>query len=621
MAQESNVTVVRQGTAHRAVVFVHGFIGDRDDTWGFFPTLLGTQVPPSEWDIYTIGYATTLLPDVVGVWSADPDLPILATSLWTSLGIPPFAKYDSIALIAHSMGGLVVQKALLEDRALAARLQSVVLFGTPSGGIRKASWVQFWKRQLRNMAEGSPFISDLRRDWNQRFDAQPDFNFLVVAGASDQFVPPRSSLEPFDTRFQRVVVGDHLAIVKPKDKDSPSLNLVTAILSAAGAPPPDATGRLSLAAERATPDASTLVGTLEAVGRTLTVKEVVTAALALERADKRDEAIALLERHKDLGTDVQGTLGGRMKRLWLETEDRQYADRALALYQGALDRLTVTAPKLDHDQIYYQAINVAFLMFVVYDQPVKAKEMAELALEHAELAGENLWSVATRAEANLYLGHADEAISLYRKMLTLKGEPWQHASAYLQAGQIAGKLKDRGLAESLEELFTPGARRVNRIFVSYSHRDGAWVERLKTMVAPYLRDAEAELDLWVDTRIKPGDQWDTEIREALARAGVAVALVSKDFLGSKYITSYELPEILKAAKDGQLRLLWAYLSPAGWEETPLKDFQATHDTGKPLAALPEVEQDEILKIIAQKIKEAALGATGRFRAAPGTSTG
>jgi pimeloyl-ACP methyl ester carboxylesterase len=54
----------------RAVVFIHGFSGSRDDTWATFPNLLGTEV--KDWNIFTLGYATTLLPDVLGIWSADP---------------------------------------------------------------------------------------------------------------------------------------------------------------------------------------------------------------------------------------------------------------------------------------------------------------------------------------------------------------------------------------------------------------------------------------------------------------------------------------------------------------------------------------------------------------------
>src|SRR5262245_55485327 len=134
--QESNVTAIRRSNGAKAVVFLHGFSGARDDTWDRFPALLGTST--SAWDIFTIGYATTLLPDVVGVWSADPDLPILATMLRTQLAAPPFSAYGSLALIAHSMGGLVVQKALVDDATLAQRVRDVILFGTPSGGLRKA---------------------------------------------------------------------------------------------------------------------------------------------------------------------------------------------------------------------------------------------------------------------------------------------------------------------------------------------------------------------------------------------------------------------------------------------------------------------------------------------------
>jgi hypothetical protein len=48
---------------HRAIVFLHGFTGTRDDTWGTFPNLLVTEI--GDWNVFTLGYATTFLPDVV----------------------------------------------------------------------------------------------------------------------------------------------------------------------------------------------------------------------------------------------------------------------------------------------------------------------------------------------------------------------------------------------------------------------------------------------------------------------------------------------------------------------------------------------------------------------------
>ena len=603
--QESNITAVREKNQERAVVFVHGFTGSRDDTWDRFPALLGSSTP--DWDIFTVGYATTLLPDVVGIWSADPDLPILSKMLSTELGTPPFLRYKSLALVAHSMGGLVVQKALVDAPEIAQRVRHVILFGTPSAGLRKAAWMSFWKRQLKNMTEGSSFITELRDEWQKLYGLKPPFNLLVVAGASDQFVPPASSLGPFDMRVQRVVVGDHLSIVKPADADAPSVNLVVATLSAGATPAPDPVAQLRLASESPNTKAPEIVQKVEASTDEMPVKVVVDAALALERAGKRDEAIALLERYKEKDTDIKGTLAGRLKRLWLDTEQTEYARRSLALYQEALGAAKTP------DQIYYLAINVAFMKFTFANDKAAAEAMAKLALKHADPPGNDVWKTATAAEAYLYLDRPQEALGGYRTLLTLEAEAWKHQSTALQAGRIAAKLGDRALAEELEGIFTPGARRVNQIFVSYSHKDRVWLDRLKVMAAPYLRAAETELDLWEDTRLQAGQQWDVEIRRALHQAGVGVALVSADFLASTYVMDNELPAMINAADQGGLQLLWVYISAAGWDQTPLKRFQATHDTKKPLDSRSVPEQNEILLSVAQQMKEAALGATRRFR--------
>ena len=268
----------------------------------------------------------------------------------------------------------------------------------------------------------------------------------------------------------------------------------------------------------------------------------------------------------------------------------------------------------DRDQIYYHSVNIAFLEFVAFDRVDPAREMAELALRNASLAEANVWSVATQAEANLYLGHRDQAVNLYRRMLDLEAEPWQHASTALQAGQIASKLNDSQLADRLEEIFTPTVRQANSIFVSYSHEDEEWKSRLCQMLAPFLRDGDLELELWVDDEsIQPGARRHENIQSALKTAGVAVVLVSAPFLASEYVMKYELPEIISAAVDGKLRLFWVYVSHAGYDATELESFQAAHDVSQPLYALARPDQDEMLLAIARDIKAAALGATDRFR--------
>ena len=101
--QETLNTIRSRSDCGRAVIFLHGFSGSRDDTWNRLTGLVGTAV--TDWDIYTLGYSTSLRPDFLGGWSADADLPILATSLTTHTGIYPLDRYSQLALVAHSMGG------------------------------------------------------------------------------------------------------------------------------------------------------------------------------------------------------------------------------------------------------------------------------------------------------------------------------------------------------------------------------------------------------------------------------------------------------------------------------------------------------------------------------------
>jgi len=101
------------------------------------------------------------------------------------------------------------------DAALRARVSHLLLFGTPSAGLERASPFQFWKRQVRDMSHDSVFIRTLRQDWAASFRDTPPFSFFAVAGDRDEFVPRTSSLDPFSEPARRVVYGNHLEIVKP----------------------------------------------------------------------------------------------------------------------------------------------------------------------------------------------------------------------------------------------------------------------------------------------------------------------------------------------------------------------------------------------------------------------
>jgi TIR domain len=124
------------------------------------------------------------------------------------------------------------------------------------------------------------------------------------------------------------------------------------------------------------------------------------------------------------------------------------------------------------------------------------------------------------------------------------------------------------------------------VFVSYSHRDVEWLTRLQTHLKPLMRGGL--IDLWDDTRIKPGVEWRREIDEALSLARLAVLIVSADFLASDFIYDNELPPLLERAASGGARVLSLIVRPCLYaQHTALSKYQAVNDPRHPLSSLPE----------------------------------
>jgi formylglycine-generating enzyme required for sulfatase activity len=163
------------------------------------------------------------------------------------------------------------------------------------------------------------------------------------------------------------------------------------------------------------------------------------------------------------------------------------------------------------------------------------------------------------------------------------------------AGRVSG---DGGHPEGSAD----GRRHRRELFISYSQKDQRWLDDLKLHLKPL--EMLCDVQIWDDTRIDPGDEWLKEIEAALARAQVALLLVSKNFLASDFIQRKELPTLFEAAKTNGLKILWVPLLPCSWKRfRQIEQYQAVIPAKLTLGDMDEVQRDRAFVEITDHIYE------------------
>lgn len=161
----------------------------------------------------------------------------------------------------------------------------------------------------------------------------------------------------------------------------------------------------------------------------------------------------------------------------------------------------------------------------------------------------------------------------------------------------------------------PYGRHLTHVFVSYAHKDKRWLDRLKAALEPYVR--EKAIEVWDDTKIDFGADWQDEIQKALSRAHVAVLLVSTAFMASEFIANRELQAFFKKRKKQGMRILPVLIGPSMFQEHEvLSKVQAVNRPNRLLSKMKRSDADATLVELAGFI---AKSANARMKAANGTS--
>jgi TIR domain len=166
-------------------------------------------------------------------------------------------------------------------------------------------------------------------------------------------------------------------------------------------------------------------------------------------------------------------------------------------------------------------------------------------------------------------------------------------------------LEALGVGPGTDNNFGNGPRMDNKrtasVFVSYSHKDSNWLEKFQVALKPLVR--KGAIDLWDDTRLRPGSNWKDSIDIAMQQANVALLLASQNFLNSDFVVQHELKTLLAAARTKGTKILWVAIDHALYEETELNDIQAANSPRKPLVDLSGAQQKKEIVRICREVRD------------------
>ncbi|HEU5382535.1 MAG TPA: NACHT domain-containing protein [Ktedonobacteraceae bacterium] len=127
-----------------------------------------------------------------------------------------------------------------------------------------------------------------------------------------------------------------------------------------------------------------------------------------------------------------------------------------------------------------------------------------------------------------------------------------------------------------------------RVFLCYSQKEQKYAREFLEHLKLY--GDRGLITCWSDQDLQAGEDWRTQIIDALQKTKVAVLLLSVGFFNSAFLQQEEIPRILAAARAGELMILQVLVRTCSYEVTALEPFQFALPPEKPLAGIHNTEK-------------------------------
>jgi pimeloyl-ACP methyl ester carboxylesterase len=228
-----------EGTTH-FVLFIHGILGDCEETWRDTPIQLMAERALMDADFGSFGYLTRIFDAA----TTRPHAQQLIA--WMRTHLP---RYRQIYVVAHSMGGLITREACAllarsphaDDRRLLGRIRHGFFVAVPIAGSSTAGWLQRipligrLNRKVPLLAQPRVAGQQLHNYYRDSVaQLGPDVRrprFSLFTGSSDGLVaePPEWVLSE-DDRHEGVIEGTHASIKLDQNANSTLLRRIVQII-------------------------------------------------------------------------------------------------------------------------------------------------------------------------------------------------------------------------------------------------------------------------------------------------------------------------------------------------------------------------------------------------------